>query len=103
MGNNRLNKDDIVSHFKRETLSDEYKRKSNKYLYRIIDVALDVNTDKKVVIYKALYKPFQIFTRPYNDFMAEVDEKEHPMVEQKYRFEKVNPTWRMILNRVTGR
>ena len=84
----RLNKGDIVRHFKRETL----KEPGTTYLYRILEFAGHTETGETLVIYQALYEKedshFGIFARPYNMFMSEVDHEKYPEIKQKYRFEK---------------
>ncbi len=84
----RIKKYDIVQNFKREFESED----SNKYLYKVLDVVCHSETMEKLVAYKALYEPFDIWVRPYDMFMSEVDKVKYPEVKQKYRFEKVNLT-----------
>lgn len=83
---------DIVKHFKRETITDL--KDSNIYLYKILAFADHTETGEMLVIYQALYsKPawginFDVFARPYDMFMSEVDHTKYPEIKQKYRFEK---------------
>nr|DAQ11165.1 MAG TPA: Protein of unknown function (DUF1653) [Bacteriophage sp.] len=83
---------DIVKHFKRETITDP--KNSNVYLYKILAFADHTETGEMLVIYQALYsKPawginFDVFARPYDMFMSEVDHVKYPEITQKYRFEK---------------
>ena len=91
----RLNKGDIVRHFKYETLSDSEKAQ-NIYVYRILDFAYHTETKEKLVIYQALYSnaclgiDFGIYARPYDMFMSGVDTLKYPNIKQKYRFEVLN-------------
>lgn len=91
----RLQKGDIVKHFKYNALSQEEKNK-NKYLYIIRDIATHTETEEKLVIYQALYKDscfgqdFGVYARPYDMFMGKVDKEKYPNVKQEYRFEKVD-------------
>lgn len=84
MENQRLNKLDVVQNFKREFDSE-----GTKYLYQILDVAYHSESMEKVVVYKALYAPYETWVRPYDMFMSEVDKDKYPEVKQEYRFEKV--------------
>ena len=79
----------IVQHFKRETLGEEELR-SNKFLYEIIGEATDSETREKVMVYRALYDGNEMFVRPYDMFMSEVDHEKYPYIKQKYRFEQVD-------------
>ncbi len=78
---------DIIRHFKWETISEE-ERKQNKYLYCIKDIAMHTERNEILVIYQALYAPFQTYARPLEMFNEEVDHEKYPNVKQKYRFEK---------------
>lgn len=90
MNEERLKIGDVVKHFKREMLGQPM----NLYLYKIISVAIHTESKEKLVIYQALYENdkmgvhFDIYARPYNMFMGEVDKKKYPNIKQKYRFEK---------------
>ncbi len=76
---------DIVKHFKRELVSPD----SPEYTYKILAFASHTETDEKLVIYQALYAPYETYARPYNMFMGEVNKEKYPEIKQKYRFEKV--------------
>ena len=80
----------IVQHFKREFVKD--KEHSMKHLYIIEAIATHTETNEKLVVYRALYKDdksgeYNVFARPYNAFMAEVDQEKYPQIKQRYRFE----------------
>ena len=80
----RLHNSDVVRHFKREQNSE-----GNAYLYRIINMdVLHTETAERCVVYEALYSPFQVYVRPYDAFMSEVDHEKYPNIKQKWRFEK---------------
>jgi hypothetical protein len=80
---------DIVRHFKWEMASEE-ERKQNKYLYCIKNIAEHTETGEVLVIYRAMYAPFQIYARPIEMFCEEVDRKKYPNIKQKFRFEEHN-------------
>ena len=77
---------EIVQHFKRELLSEE-ERETNKYLYKIIGIALHSETREPLMIYQALYDDGGMYARPLEMFLSEVDHEKYPEVKQVYRFE----------------
>lgn len=80
---------DIVRHFKYETLSEEEK-KQNKYIYRIVGFAEHTETGEKLVIYQAMYPPFNTYARPLEMFFSKVDRNKYPDIKQEYRLEKID-------------
>ncbi|MBE7056647.1 MAG: DUF1653 domain-containing protein [Ruminococcaceae bacterium] len=76
---------DIVKHFKRELVSPE----STDYTYKIIAIAKHTETEEKLIVYQALYGTNEIYARPYEMFMGEVDKEKYPEIKQKYRFERI--------------
>ena len=60
-----------------------YKHFKGDY-YLVEDVVIHSETREKLVLYKQLY------VRPIDMFLSEVDHEKYPNVKQKYRFELQN-------------
>jgi len=56
-------------------------------LYIVEDVAIHSETKEKYVVYRGLYGKSELYIRPYDMFLSEVDKQKYPNIEQKYRFE----------------
>lgn len=84
----RLNEGDVVKHFKRDEVKDAG---TSNYLYRILNMNVQhTETEEMMVVYQALYAPYQVYCRPQEMFLSEVDRNKYPDVKQKYRLEKYN-------------
>lgn len=59
--------------------------KGNYYI--IEGIATHSETREKYVIYRALYEGQDLYIRPYDMFISEVDHEKYPNEKQKYRFE----------------
>ena len=65
-----------------------YKHFKGDY-YLVEDVALDSETKQEMVVYRRLYGEGNLWVRPKEMFLSEVDHEKYPQVRQKYRFEKI--------------
>ena len=59
-------------------------------LYLVEDIAIDSETERPMVVYRALYENTPLYVRDLEMFLSEVDKVKYPQVEQKYRFELQN-------------
>lgn len=63
-----------------------YKHFKGDY-YLVVDIASDSETKEKYVVYRRLYGDGDLWIRPLDMFLSEVDHEKYPNVKQKYRFE----------------
>ena len=71
----RMKPGDIVRHFKGNP-------------YQILYFAKDSETQRDVVVYRALYGEGGVWVRPMEMFFSLVDREKYPNAEQEYRFER---------------
>ncbi|MBR3523485.1 MAG: DUF1653 domain-containing protein [Bacilli bacterium] len=57
-------------------------------LYLVIDVVVDSESGRDMVLYRALYDDLKLYVRPMDMFLSEVDHDKYPEIKQKYRFEE---------------
>ena len=72
----RMKPGDIVRHFKGN-------------LYQILYFAKDSETQRDVVVYRALYGEGGVWVRQMEMFFSPIDRQKYPNAEQEYRFERV--------------
>lgn len=57
--------------------------------YRVEDVATHSETGETYVVYRQMYGERELWIRPKDMFLEEVDRKKYPEVTQRYRFELI--------------
>ena len=63
-----------------------YKHFKGDY-YLVEEIAKDSETKEPVVVYRRLYGEGDLWVRPLEMFLSEVEHEKYPNVKQKYRFE----------------
>ena len=56
-------------------------------LYLVEGIATFSETGEKCVVYRGLYEKNDLWVRPYDIFISEVDHEKYPDAHQKYKFE----------------
>ena len=91
--NMKIERYDIVQHFKRELVTEE-ERNKGVYLYQILEICKHTETGETLIVYKALYNygnvhKGDVFARPIDMFFSRVDKEKYPYIKQEQRFETV--------------
>ena len=64
-----------------------YRHSKGDY-YLVLDIAKHSETKETYVIYRALYDSNELWVRPLDMFLSEIDHEKYPTIKQKYRFEE---------------
>ena len=67
-------------------------KEKNMYLYKVLAIGMHTETKEKMLVYQALYYPFDVFIRPLEMAMEEITEEDYPEIKkynniQKHRLE----------------
>lgn len=54
--------------------------------YYVLDVAIHSETSEQFVVYQKLYDQRDLYVRPLDMFLSDVDQEKYPDVKQKERF-----------------
>lgn len=73
----------------RVPVSGEFYRHFKGKLYQIVTVAKDCNSLQPLVVYQALYEPYQCWVSEMKEFLSPVDKQKYPDVKQEHSFERV--------------
>ncbi len=74
---------------RKKPVSGEFYQHFKGKLYQVKMLAKDSGTQREIVVYQALYAPYDCWTQDLEEFMAPVDKEKYPEEMQKYRFRQV--------------
>lgn len=74
----------IIRHFKRDFCTP-LEKSMNKYLYKVLALAKHTETGEEMLVYQAMYFPFEIYTRPLAMAEEPTDKVKYPYAKQEYR------------------
>jgi len=74
---------------RKKPVSGEFYQHFRGRLYQIKMLAKDSRTQREIVVYQALYAPYDYWTQDLEEFMGPVDKEKYPEETQQYRFRKV--------------
>lgn len=74
---------------RKKPVSGEFYQYFKGKLYQIKMLAKDSGTQREIVVYQALYPPYDCWTQDLEEFMGPVDKEKYPEETQKYRFRQV--------------
>lgn len=55
--------------------------------FLVEDIAIDSETQEKMVIYRHLYGDYSLWVRPLKMFVEKLDKNKYPNASQEYRFQ----------------
>lgn len=73
----------------RKPVAGEFYKHFKGKLYQVKMLAKDAGSGEEVVVYQAMYPPYDHFVRPLSEFVSGVDREKYPDAKQEKRFEKV--------------
>lgn len=74
---------------RKKPVSGEFYQHFKGKLYQVKMLARDSETQREIVVYQAMYAPYDCWVRDLDEFMSLVDKEKYPQETQKYRFEHV--------------
>lgn len=86
----------------REIIKNKVYRHFKGNFYFVFDVAKNTETNEMVVVYKALYGNQNLFVRPIEMFLSEVDMEKYPNCDQKYRYEEFDGYYAVFKKNTDG-